>query len=468
MSLGAALACTDNPNASGTTGFATVSGTGAAPDATDGDDATSDDSEGMAETSGEDDSGVVNVHPPPEHEPPVDPNEQIPPPDDDGCHGLYAQDLFPTFNLTLEPVVWEMLQYEWDHGKDLEEEGENPKAYHPVTAFEYEDIAIYDAKIRLRGNTTWWDPIPGDKMQFQIGFHTNDKDGRFLGLKRLAFDAATANRHMLRDRLALSIMRDVGIQAPCANNARLVVNGEYYGIFTSIEKLDETFLERRFDDPSGDLWYRTHWELKTNLDTANTDRIEALEDAKTPKELYEYLDLDQALRVFAAEAVLPFSDGMWAGGLNYYFYDEPIGGKFMMLTWDLDNTFERFHDKQGGEYPYNPDPVVWEKWTSHGRPLYDLALEDPMWFDYYIQMIDEVFHEGYQPEVLHERIDTYTAQIQEAVLADTNKPYSNEVYMEQVELLHWYVQQRAEWLQDWLECWQDGGVNDGDGYCEEP
>jgi spore coat protein CotH len=159
---------------------------------------------------------------------------------------------------------------------------------------------------------------------------------------------------------------------------------------------------------------------------------------------------------------------MWAGGLNFYLYDEPISGKFMLLPWDLDNTFERFNDGPNGEYPENPDPVVWEKWTSHGRPFYAIALKDPMWFALYIDLIDEILHDAYTPEKMHGRIDAWTEQIQAAVLEDVNKPFSNEDYMEEVQDLHDYVQSRYEFVDAWLECWQNGGVDDGDGYCEAP
>ncbi|MCA9701383.1 MAG: CotH kinase family protein, partial [Myxococcales bacterium] len=274
--------------------------------------------------------------------PPTDPNEEIPPPDAEGCHAIYAQDLLPTFELTLQPVVWQMLQDEWNNGEANEEMGLDPTPFHPVQEFRYGDIVIYDAEIRLRGNTKNWDPLPGDKMQFQINFQRNDPDGHFLGLNRILFDAATYNRHMLRDRLALSIMREVGIPAPCANNARLMVNGEYYGIFTNIEKLDEAYLERAWADPSGNLWKRASWELKTNTESVDEDdepHLEQLKDVESPAEVEAVLDLERALLVYAADSIIPNSDGPWAGGLNYYFYDDPETGKFELLPWDLDNTF---------------------------------------------------------------------------------------------------------------------------------
>lgn len=396
-----------------------------------------------------------------------DPNEQIPPPDEEGCHAIYAQDVLPTFDLTIDPEVWEQLVYEWMHGQEHEDLGVDPDPYHPLAEFRYGDIVIKDAEIRLRGNPTWWNH--DDKLQFQIGFDRNNDDGHFLGLKRLAFDAATYNRHLLRDRLALSIMRDMGVIAPCANNAKLNINGEYYGIFTSIEKIDEIFVKRVFEDPTGDLWKRQNWQLETNKDTATKTRLKALRAADTIDELEDYLDVGQALSVYAAEAIIPNSDGGWAGGLNFYLYDDPKTKKFILLPWDLDNTFERFNDPPDGEYPINPDPVVWEKLKTHGRPFYDIPLQqDEDWFWYYIDTIEDQFEEAYDVDELHDKIDTWTAQIQQAVFDDVNKPYTNKLYLKKVAELKNYVEGRHEWMEDWLDCWDEGGEPDGEGYCELP
>jgi CotH kinase protein len=395
-----------------------------------------------------------------------DPNDQIPPLDAEGCHGLYAQDLFPTFELTVGSEVWEQLVWEWDNGQAQEDAEENPNPYHPLEEFRYGEIVITDAEIRLRGNPTFWSPE--DKLQFQIGFDQNHDSGHFLGLRRLAFDAATFNKHMLRDRLALSIMRDMGIIAPCANNARLEINGEYYGVYTSIEKLDEVFIERAFDDPTGDLWDRHNWELKSNEDTTNNQRLLALTEAETIEELETYLDLEQALRVFAADALIPNSDGPWAGGYNFFLYDDPLRNKFVLLPWDLDNTFERFNGPPDGDYPPNPDPVVWEKANSHGRPLYELALEEPEWFDYYVESLEMQFESSYGVDDLHSKIDAWTAQIQDAVFEDPNKWYSDQEYLAEVDKLRNYVEARNEFMTEWLSCWQNGGSADEDGYCELP
>jgi hypothetical protein len=399
----------------------------------------------------------------------VDPNDQIPPPDAEGCPAIYAQDLLPTFEVTIDPEYWELLMWEWNNGAANEAADLEYNPYHPLVEFRYGDVVIDDAHIRLRGNPTYWEPLPLDKMQFQIGFHVDDPDGTFWGLKRLALDAATFNRHMLRDRLSLRFMRDVGIVAPCANNARLVVNGEYYGIFTNIEKLDEVFLQRTMEDPSGDLWQRASWVHESGTgDESRLDLLRDVDEADELAQLDQLMDVEQALLTYAAEAVIPDSDGAWAGGLNFFVYDDPVRGKFMLLPWDLDNTFERFGDDPNGEYPTNPDPIVWEKGTTHGRPWYEVALADPAYHDLYIDIIDQIVHEGYEPTKMLGWIDEMSTQIEDAVLTDTNKPYPNSTYHNKLEELRAYVQVRYDFLDEWVQCWQSGGGSDPQGYCVMP
>lgn len=396
-----------------------------------------------------------------------DPNEQIPATDEDGCHGIYAQGLLPEFDLTIDSDEWDDLVWEWNNGAEQHDKGLDPDPYHPLEEFRYGEITIKDAQIRLRGNPDYWNK--DDKLQFQVTFNRTNENGHFLGLERLAFDAATANRHMLRDRLALAIMRDMGVMAPCANNARLNINGEYYGIFTNVEKLDEVFLARTFEDPSGDLWKRQNWQLETNKKKKKNDqRLQTLKKADELDELDAIFDIETALKVYAAEAILPDSDGGWAGGYNFYVYDDPKKGKFVLLPWDLDSVFERFDDGPKGEYPDNPDPVVWHKKKRfHGRPWYDLALDDEDWFWYYIDTLEMQFEAGYQIDVLLDRINTWTDQIEESVLEDENKPWSNKKYYEEVDDLREYVQNRHDWLVEWFECWENGGQPDKKGYCKD-
>jgi hypothetical protein len=360
------------------------------------------------------------------------------------CPEIYAQDILPTFELDIDPDVLEELEDEWEEGDDDDLEK------HPLKAFRYEDTEITNASIRLRGNPSHW---PGqNKMQFEVEFNTFDKKGRFMGLRQILFDAAEYNKSFLRDRLALSVLRDAGVPAPCANNARLVLNGEYYGLFTSIEKVDEEFLERHFEDAEGNLYKRgggDPWTKKSNKDDKDTSDIKKLDKADTLDELLAVLNLEQAILEWAAEAVIPNRDGLWAGGLNGYTYNDPKTGLFHMLPWDLDDSFTRLEP--------DVDPITFKKEADvfHGRPYYDIALKDPAWKQKYVDALEHVLTTAYQVDVLQQRIDEWSAQIKQAVTDDPNKPFTLSEHLAKVKEKRKFVEKRAEFLEEWLEDWKD-------------
>lgn len=402
--------------------------------------------------------------------------------DEEGCPGIFAQDLLPSFEITLEPSVMAALYDDWIRGVERNVMDIDETIYRPVTEFRYGDLAVTDAMIRLRGNPRFW--LEQNKMQFQISFDEHDKSGRFLGQRKLLFDAATYNRHFLRDRLSLWIMRQAGISAPCANNARLYINGDYYGLFTSLEKLDEVFLERVFPGHShGDLWKRRNYELKTNTKTSTDERLKLLralvDDSNDGRNgdvntLAQYLDIEQVLRVYAVDAILPNSDGPWAGGLNFYLYDDPASGKFLLLPWDLDNTFTRLTP--------NTDPYTYKKDVRyHGRPIYNTILADDAWFQRYVEIIDEVLTEVYQHEGLWaltgngqrlplddfdlSELGDWSRQLREAALTDINKPFHNDRLEDRRSALARFLRDREIYLTQWVQCWKDGGVRDQNGEC---
>jgi len=398
------------------------------------------DTTGSAESTGDATTGAAATTGP-EPEPPWAPKP---------CPALYDQDLLPTFELEISKKVLSKLKAEWTAGAG------NAHPDHPVLAFKYQDQVVTTATVQLRGNPKWW-PQMGKKMQLEVSFNTFDKKGRFMGLRKLLFDAARYNESFLRDRLALAILRDVGLPAPCANNARVVINGEYLGLFTSLEKPDKEFLERHFEDPEGNLYKRDDWEKKTNEMDTNISDLEALLGAKQLDDLLAVMNLEEALLEWATEAVIPDGDGPWAGGLNWYAYNDPKTG-FNVIPWDLDATFTRL--------PANTDPYTYQKPDSHGRPFYKIATDDPAWFKKYIEKVAYVVEHGYKVDVLQARMDTWAAQIATAAAEDKNKPFPTSDHINAVQEQRDYVAARAAYLKKWLACWQNGGTKGKGGKCK--
>jgi hypothetical protein len=384
--------------------------------------------------------GVDGGAPP---EPDPDAAIPIPEPYPRACRALFAQDLLPTFEIEIAESEWEALRDEYVNWQEREAMGLDLKPYHPLISFTYEGETVTDAMIRLRGNPccSW---VGSDKMQFQISFNEVDHDGRFRGLRKIVLDGPRYNRTYLRDRLALAILRDAGIEAPCANNARLVVNGTYYGLYSHIEKVDREFLERNFPDPDGNLYKKGH-NLKTNEETADTSRMELFWDTYDPAGIAELVDLEQAILEWAGEAMIPNNDGYWAGGGNFYLYDDPTRGKFVFIPWDYDSTFEVL--------PPDTDPLTWQKPPDDttGRPHFEALMAVGEWRALFIDSLEAAL-DAYDPDLQLERIDAWAAQIREAAEEDPHSPFSFESHLASLDNLRAYIGPRVEFLRSWIGC----------------
>ena len=88
-------------------------------------------------------------------------------------------------------------------------------------------------------------------MQFVISFNEVDTDARFHGLRKLELDMPRTDPSYLRQRVALTYLRALGVPAQCANSGRLVINGAYYGLFTNMERPDVEFVQRLFPGQAG-------------------------------------------------------------------------------------------------------------------------------------------------------------------------------------------------------------------------
>ncbi|HET9449756.1 MAG TPA: CotH kinase family protein [Aggregicoccus sp.] len=367
-------------------------------------------------------------------------NEEPPPPPDDGdpddpgdpdvpapltyplaCHPIYSEDLLPTFELEVSEQNWALLRQEFQEDPSRETE-------FPAT-FRYAGEVYPDATIRLRGNHSQC----GDKMQFAIAFNKVDRAGRFRGLRRLNLDHGGC--YHLEERLALSYLRDVGLPTACANHARLMVNGAYYGLFSNIEHINQDFLKRQFPgaENDGDLWKSGH-VLKTNEETTPENEIETFWRVRTLPEIDAYVDLDEAVLEWAAEAVLPACDNYWLYAWNYYLYDHPQRGLLWVPT-DLDCSWALLEDEVERDI-FFPTPLQ--------KPA-DVVLADPAWRQKYLAAVR---HSVSRMDVakLEARADRWWAQIAEAARTDPHVPYTEA----QVQRFKDGLRRRRVWLDAWV------------------
>ncbi len=352
------------------------------------------------------------------------------------CADLYDPEVLPTFDLTFTSQTFMDIQNDC---------ASTSQVYRPVQLTH--DGVTVDARVRLKGNWSW----RCSKMQFVVSFNEIDKSGRFHGLRKLVFDAPWYDRTMLHERLVFPLFEQRGLPYSCVNHAKLYIDGEYYGLYANVERLDKENLQRHFEEDDGNL-YQGGVELKTNEAVPAPTRRDALLPATRVAEIEALVDLDQAVAEWATEAMLPAMDNYWAGvEINYYLYDHPSRG-FLWLPYDMDIVFSDGAYEDGSLIWPNAaqaDPIAHEHSYWGKEALFQLVMTDDHWCE---RFVDELVlaRALYSPEAMSAQVDAWSTQIRQALDEDPNKPFTMEDHDASIATLKAFFATRAQAVDQWL------------------
>jgi CotH protein/putative metal-binding protein len=377
------------------------------------------------------------------------------------CADLFADDLLVTYEITVAPRDWDALVLDFNNAQQNRAANLNFHPYHPVLEFRYGNEVVTNAMIRLKGNSSWWQAI-GDarpKMQFVISFNQIDANARFHGLRKIELDMPRIDPTFLHQRISLAFLRALGLPAQCANSARVVINGAYYGLFTNLERPDKEFLERLFPGADqGDLW-DGGWELQTNEETMSLPhpRMDALWAAKDTKALAAITDMDEALLEWAGESMLADPDGYWIGHWNFFLYDHPRRG-WLWVPHDLDVSINWTDPSIDPMYYWGGDPGWSPPWQH-----YLAVIKDPVWQGRYVEALRRA-NDTWSALHLPEMLDHYAAQIRDAVAADPTFPFTFDDHLRELANLRQAIITRGAAVRAWLDCRAaPGDAIDADG-----
>jgi hypothetical protein len=352
------------------------------------------------------------------------------------CADIYDPEVLPTFELVFTPQEWAGVQSDCSA---------HVQQYRPVQFVYGGETA--SAMVRLKGNWSW----NCEKMQFVVSFNESDTKARFHGLRKVVLDAPWYDRTMMHERLAFPLFKERGLPYSCVNNAKLMVNGQYYGLYANVERLDKEYLQRHFEQADGNL-YEGGAELETNEDTGDTSDIEALNAAATVEEIAALVDLDQAVAEWATEAMLPAMDNYWAGvEINYFLYHHPSRG-FLYLPYDLDISFgDSAHPNGDLIWPdsVSADPITYQHPQWHKEDLAKKVLSDATWCGRFVEEL-KLARAAYNPTELAAQVDIWDAQIGQALADDPNKTFTTEGHKEAVAQLKAFFGKRAAFVDQWL------------------
>ena len=174
------------------------------------------------------------------------------------CADLFNQNMLRTYSIDIDPNEWASVMNEFNQVATLTAQGNDFVVRHPVV-FHLGSETVSDATLKLHGQSSWAQSamLDGDraKIQFDISFHQSDPNGKFHGIEKLVFDMPRSDWTFMHDRLAHAWLRQVGIAAGCAANARVEINGSYYGMFVAEENTNKRVIAEFFpSNSSGGLW----------------------------------------------------------------------------------------------------------------------------------------------------------------------------------------------------------------------
>jgi spore coat protein H len=332
-------------------------------------------------------------------------------------------------------------------------------------------LTVRDAAIRSRG----FGSRSGAKPALRVDFDRYLTGGRFLGLRSLILENLVQDPSMIRERVSMLFFRRLGWPASRVAHVRLHVNGEYVGLYSSVEDINEEFLERAFGVSqeaiaAGGYLYEYRWRYhyafthlgprleryeeifdpKIKAHKSLSELLAPIEDLirtvnETAEENFtrvvgEFLDLRALMTYLAIENVLAEWDGFLGDfGMNNFYVARFEPRRFApFIPWDKDNAMVRD--------PANPARAIEQSITRNFNEnvLARKALASPDLRDAYhddLLRAADVAAAWMEDEIVHE-----FQQIREAALADPVKPYSNAQFEEAIAYLLRFARERPAFV----------------------
>ncbi|MEM7141828.1 MAG: CotH kinase family protein [Actinomycetota bacterium] len=209
------------------------------------------------------------------------------------------------------------------------------------------------------------------KLSMKVKINFEGQDRRFYDVRRLQFHAMGNDASLMHERLGYLMYRSMGIAAPRAVHARLVINGEFVGVFALVEQIDGRFTRENWDEGGGNL-YKEVWPiidgraandaelfsgLKTNEDEdPSFDQVQRFGDAMASADeddrgdtLRRFMSVDEVAAYVAVDRTIGNDDGAFhiycftpgepCSPHNFYWYEDPARGTMHLIPWDLDHAF---------------------------------------------------------------------------------------------------------------------------------
>ena len=242
-----------------------------------------------------------------------------------------------------------------------------------VASVFYDDRFYDNVKTRRRGQTTITWEKPKLKMDFKgkvFKFADGERKVEEFNLQSHYFELGSQT--YMREDLGSQVLLEAGVPTPIVFPLDLWMNGKFYGLYSFVEQIDDTFLKRNDMNTSGPLYKAWHqwksnlrWDIETedmqwayrkgNLKEVKVmeDKLGSYNDLKNftlglvgkGKEadswsrtnyVFQHVNIPEVINEMAAQNMIINQDRLTK---NYYVYFDPSTAEWSKLPWDLEAAF---------------------------------------------------------------------------------------------------------------------------------
>lgn len=320
-----------------------------------------------------------------------------------------------------------------------------------VASFHFQNAYINESVdsigFRLRGNTS----RNAAKKSFKISFDSFFHGREFYNVDKLNLNGEHNDPSIIRSKLCFDHFKSIGMIASRANHVEVYINGQYYGLYISVEHIDNEFLKKNFADDSGNLWKclypadlnylgedpelyknlssggRPAYELMTNESTADFSKLAKFisilnntSPAIVPDSIESIIEVREVLQYFAMNNLFGEWDDYWSLMNNYYLYHEPAKDILHLIPYDYDNTFgiDWFNINWTNVDPYNYPKVV-----NGYRPLAEKFMLIPQYRNLFTHFLEFYRTNVYLLSKWSAKLDSLQSMITSSALNDTFRTF---------------------------------------------
>ena len=330
-----------------------------------------------------------------------------------------------TLNFQLDPEVWESIKRDTNF-------------YDPALNIRVPVLMWADGEppitvqMRRKSDTALPSEANPKKVSLKIDINEYIEGQEWRGLKKLSLENGNGGNGVLREGVGMHLHRIAAEQgfydwsAGYCSWVRVVVNGEYAGLYASPEQRDKQFLTNRgFYKPESVWLYEVNAGtiLDTTVATTHSPTYQNLNfspfrtnpnpPANLEAALEPWVDMRAMLTMAAIEAFAGNSDGLFTkGGKNSFAVDFLPSAQYRRkyLPWDLDNGMTSLtHDIYNG----GPGP-------QQNRP-YQVHILGNAWYRLqYRHIMKDLLDGPLSPAVFNAFLNELEAAIGPAFVEDAN------------------------------------------------